>query len=95
METLHISGRRWRQRVYGNTYHSVAIYVDGEHVHTAPMQYGGDEQYLWTATRWLMENGHLPKMKTLGHIRIYCEDKEDIKYTHEVADVKRERDLHS
>ena len=40
MKTLHIEGRCWFQRTYGNTYHTVAIWVDGVHIATHRMPEG-------------------------------------------------------
>ena len=54
---LHIEGRRWFQRTYGNTYHSVRIFKDGEQVAYLPFQYGYGEQFLQTAWEWLGANG--------------------------------------
>jgi len=92
-KTIHVSGRRWFQRSYGNTYHSVTIYVDGDEVAYVPMTYGYDQHYLQTATEWLLDNGYLPGFDERRDIlRLYCERK-GIKFTYDVADVARERDL--
>ena len=54
--SLHIEGRRWFQRTYGNTYHTVYIYSDGECVYSSPKEYGYDYQYITTALEWLRDS---------------------------------------
>ena len=39
IETLVIRGRRWFQKLYGNTYHTVTVVVNG-HVLKSNIQYG-------------------------------------------------------
>lgn len=48
IETLVIRGRRWFQKLYGNTYHTVTVVVNG-HVLKSNIQYGYGTQYLVTA----------------------------------------------
>ena len=59
VKTLSIVGRRWFQRTYGNTYHSVSIEVNGKRVADLPRAYGYGEQYLWRAWEWLMDNNYV------------------------------------
>jgi hypothetical protein len=59
MKQLHIEGRRWFQKTYGNTYHSVRIWADGKQIAHLPYQYGYGEQWLQTALDWLREQGHI------------------------------------
>jgi hypothetical protein len=58
MKTLQLIGRRWFDRTYGNTYNSVAIYVDGELVASLPYGYGYADYYLQRAMEWLEKNGY-------------------------------------
>jgi hypothetical protein len=55
-----IVGKRWFQRTYGNTYHSVSVEVDGEHLDYVPFAYGYDEGYLQTACQILQKHGYYP-----------------------------------
>lgn len=48
MNNIRIEGRRWRDKINGNTYHSARVYVDGALVAAAPFQYGYGDQYVWT-----------------------------------------------
>ena len=91
MHTLHVSGRRWFQRTHGNTYNTVAIYIDGEHAVKLGESYGYGDHYLQRAVEWLKDNGKLPGFDR-EHLRMYCE-RTGVKYTYECADVARERDL--
>jgi len=58
--SLHIEGRRWFQKTYGNTYHSVRIFKDGQVIAHLPYQYGYGDGYLQTALDWLRANGNIP-----------------------------------
>jgi hypothetical protein len=89
MAKIHIDGRRWFQRTYGNTYHSVRIYVDGE-VTTLPRQYGYGDQYLQTAWDWLQSHGYIPSGVEYGGTRYL---REELGATYSVADVARQSDL--
>lgn len=95
---IHVSGRRWFQTTYGNTYHSYNIYIDGEHVHYMPFAYGYGEQYLYNAFQWLRENNKLwgkSKSFTSGPSETpwrYCQ-RYNIKLVYEVTDVTRKKDL--
>jgi hypothetical protein len=58
---ITIAARRWFDRRYGNTYHSVSVWVDGEHIGRVDMAYGYGEQYLQSAHDLLMAKGFYPK----------------------------------
>ena len=49
--SYHIEGRRWFQKTYGNTYHSVRIFKDDKQVAYIPFIYGYGEQFLHTPYR--------------------------------------------
>lgn len=87
--TLHISGRRWFQRTYGNTYHSVTIFKDGAQIAHLGPHYGYGDCYLQTALDWLKENGHAPKDAEYGTRYL----REELGATYSVSDVARQRDL--
>jgi hypothetical protein len=86
---LHIEGRRWFQRSYGNTYHSVRIYMYGQLVAHLPHSYGYGDHYLQTALDWLKANGHAPADAEYGTRYL----REELHGTYSVADVPREKDL--
>jgi hypothetical protein len=87
--SLHIEGRRWFQKTYGNTYHTVRIFVDGELVHTSERQYGYGDQFLQTALDWLKTNGKAPADAEYGTRYL----REQLGGTYSVVDVTRQRDL--
>ena len=67
-KNITILGRRWFQRSYGSTYHTVDVYVDGEHIGTSEEQYGYGDQYITTAFELLQSKGLTPK--THRHIHV-------------------------
>ena len=87
--SLHIEGRRWFQRTYGNTYHSVRIFKDGAELVCIPFQYGYGDQFLQTALDWLKQNGHAPSNAEYGTRYL----REVLHGTYSVTDVTRKRDL--
>ena len=92
---LHIEGRRWFQRTYGNTYHSVRIYADGKQIAYLPSQYGYGDSYIHTALEWLKGKGFIPAdvqgrtLYTRGDLYL----RENLGGTYGVADVGRRKDL--
>lgn len=85
---IHIAGRRWFQRTYGNTYHRVRIQLPGGEVIDSGKHYGYGEGYLQTA--WdLLAARDLVQGKYGGTLAL----RERYEITYDVADVGRERDL--
>lgn len=98
-DTVTVTGRRWFDRRYGNTYFTAQIWVNGDHVATLPFQYGYGDQYLGEAAAELRRLGYIPEetgrypngmamplwrvAETLG-----------FRLVADVADVQRKRDLH-
>lgn len=95
--SIHIEGRRWFQRTYGNTYHSVRIFKDGKQVAYLPRQYGYGDQWLQTAFEWLGANGmpELLEKHANGSPKFYGTQylREQMNGTYSVIDVDRQRDL--
>ena len=54
-----IKGRRWFDRVNGNTYHSVEVYVNGKLVGKEPYSYGYGDQFYQTAQDILADKGFI------------------------------------
>lgn len=83
-----IDGRRWFQKTYGNTYHSVRVDIDGE-TYTHGETYGYGDHYLQTARKLLQDNGyHIPSMSK--EEQKHC----GTKIVAHVSDVTRQKDLH-
>lgn len=92
IKKVEVYGRRWWCRGPGNTYHSVQILVDGQHVATIDFVYGAGDQYMWTARDWLSRNGYLmahDHREPLWRIA----EKQGFQFVQDVMDVKRKRDL--
>lgn len=94
---IHIHGRRWFERVNGNTYFSVDVWVDGKHVHRTDYEYGYGTQFEQRATDALEDLGYMPDRPTYQHGGgqpgwQYFDDR-GIGWVVEVSDVKRKKDL--
>ena len=57
IESLRIYGRRWFQRSYGNTYHTVRVIVNGEEL-KSEITYGYEDHYKETVRQLLEANGY-------------------------------------
>lgn len=97
-----IDARRWFDRINGNTYHSVAVYVDGESVGVKPFQYGYGDHYRQTAHKILQEANVFPATgeslpsgmgKDYYEFMGYMRDNRN-KFVVLVVDVSRRGDLH-
>jgi hypothetical protein len=63
-DTVSVIGRRWFDRVNGNTYHTAEVEVNGTTLGKSPMTYGYDDQYLETAKEILLEQYDFPRGMT-------------------------------
>ena len=91
MEMITIIGRRWFQKTYGNTYHSVVVLVDGEEIGREPFAYGYGDQYIQTAHELLVKAG-----KFTGDYSAFYQDRMGENrgnYVITVSDVARQKDL--
>lgn len=91
MEKYLIEGRRWFNKVNGNTYHTVTItniLPEGEALITQiPLTYGYGDQYIHTAYDWLVKNGHAKEEDRFNH------ELNRKRFIYTVADVGRKGDL--
>ena len=86
IETLKIYGKRWFQKSYGNTYHTVTVIVNGEEMKSG-ITYGYGDHYLQTAADMLRNVGYdIPENNGEAYAMM-------TKYEHEATDVKRKKDL--
>ena len=97
-KNITIIGRRWFQRLYGNTYHTVEVWVDGVLLEKSPEQYGYGDQYRQTAAEILCKVGILAPAECKhsdGTYEAFCADMRANRdrYVVTVSDVGRERDL--
>lgn len=90
---IEISGRRWFQRTYGNTYNSFFVRVrfsDGtEWTASGGRAYGYGSCYAERATQAMRDAGIIGENVRLWELR----DKHRVFVVNNVSDVKRERDL--
>lgn len=86
IENMEITAKRWFQRTYGNTYHTVKVYVNNE-VLESQIEYGYGNHYLQTAAELLRENGYKVPEDNGEAYALMC------KYEHSAQDVKRKKDL--
>lgn len=100
--TIEVHARRWFQKSYGNTYHSVRVVVDGETVGVRSGVYGYGNHYLHTAGEVLIAAGFgLDDAYDLHGFRYDSDagalvghmEGERFELTHTVEDVARKRDL--
>ena len=95
-DQYHIHGTRWRDKTYGNTYHKVHIYKNGQHIHSSDMHYGYGDHYLETAREHLKQ--HHPELGVKHDNGSPAEPmwrwlREKGNGHHTVADVSRKKDL--
>jgi|GEM_PF-3277750 len=96
VKSITIIGRRWRDRVNGNSYNTAEIIVNGKLVHKVPFGYGYGDQYETRAVEWLIENGYIKAKKyPSGGYPTLWRLAEDHGFQKEsrVIDVPRKRDL--
>lgn len=96
-----IVGRRWFDKTYGNTYHTVSVTVDGRNLGKSEIHYGYGDQYIQTAHSMLQAAGYYAKTgKSLSSgmdadYYAFSQDRMNHrdKFSIHVSDVSRKRDL--
>lgn len=91
-DNITIIGRRWFDRINGNTYHSVQCVINGEQVAYVPFAYGYDDQYIQTGANELHKLGYLPNWGDRSVFWRYCEENGITLFTTR-SDVSRKKDL--
>jgi len=97
MKNITIIGRRWFDKINGNTYFSAEGLIDGEPKVKIDFSYGYGNQYEWETFGELEKQGYITDVehyKNGGHEAPfrYCQRK-DITYYATVSDVNRKKDL--
>lgn len=98
---FNIAGRKWFQRTYGNTYHSVKVSALIGDTWVAlggvDCEYGYGDQYLQTGVDWLINNGYLndgENYKQSGARERYSwQYRKENNIDNTVQDVNRKKDL--
>lgn len=91
---LHLEVKRWNNKINGNTYHRVKVYVNGKLIGESKMTYGYGSQYLITAKNILEDKGQLKGKPLLQGFRSYLRDN-DIKLEETVKEVTTQKALKS
>jgi hypothetical protein len=96
---LHVSIRRWFQPTYGNTYHTVRVWIDGGEPLTSGRTYGYGDHYWHTLGELLADHTELarllPAVRSAYDVSARAMREAGHTVTVEVADVKRRKDLHT
>lgn len=101
VQNITIIGRRWFQRTYGNTYHSVKVYVDSKLIGSKDFTYGYDSSFLQTAHELLQDAGiyeRTNKRLSSGSMEDFYNFQQDMRnyrdrFVIDVCDVQRKKDL--
>lgn len=93
VEKLHIEGRRWFQKSYGNTYHTAVIsaLIDGKYVELGKTRitYGYGDHYQVTAGEWLIANGFIACDEKEGYALANYSIREALNVETMATDVKK------
>ena len=57
---LEIEGRLWFQKTYGNTYHRVRVFLDGEFLGRSDVEYGYGQQFAYTGIKLALKSARIP-----------------------------------
>jgi len=60
IKNLVILARRWNDRKYGNTYHSVKVYVNMNLIGIVKFRYGYEQAFMQTAFDIVQKNNYWP-----------------------------------
>jgi precorrin-6x reductase len=89
-----VFARRWFQRSYGNTYHTVELWVDGVRVGKSGITYGYGSHYQYTAGAMLIDADHpFASRMDDAYDFLYACRADDVRVVANVVDVDRKRDL--
>ena len=91
IDSIHITARRWYSKTYGNTYHSVKVYVNDD-VLKCNFAYGSGDQFLQTASELLIAAGYDLKLKDNDFLNTF-HLREVLRGTYRVVDVNRKSEL--
>lgn len=96
-DNLTIIGRRWFDRVNGNTYFSAVGLINGREVVSIPYEYGYGDHYADRVFQEMEKQGYCPDVEHYNNGSSerhwqYCSRKGITKYF-SVSDVSRKKDL--
>jgi len=85
-----IRGKRWFDKINGNTYHSTEVYIDGKLVGRVPFAYGYGNQFYTTGKQILADKGFIEYEKTKENVPVYGKDGKIAYYTPKESKNKQE-----
>lgn len=59
IQSITVLGRKWHDKINGNTYCTAGILINGKLVGKTEYQYGYGDFYEQAATEWLEKNGYI------------------------------------
>ena len=94
-DTITILGKRWFEKVNGNTYHSVKVWVNGNLIDQIDFDYGYGSMYSQNAQSLLEKhyNLGLEKYPNGGSESLWHLKDQGINIIDNVVDVERKKDL--
>ena len=94
IKTITVIGKRWFDRINGNTYHSVKVYTDNKLLDSIDFTYGYGDHYIQSATKLLIKHNIISVIQGMDYIPLwkFCNEN-DIKLLTDVTDVNRKKDL--
>lgn len=92
-DSITIIGRRWFDKINGNTYHSCECLVNGEVVGYVPFAYGYGEQYIHSGMKKLEELGYVARYEGSPFNSRYDLETMGVKFHATHSDVSRKKDL--
>lgn len=90
-DQIVINAKRWFDKLYGNTYHSVRVYHNGNELGFIPFEYGYGNHYLQTAKKIIERETMLNVSPKYLDIRTL--EEMGVKVVDNVTDVTRKKDL--
>ncbi len=91
LNSYTIVGKRWFERTYGNTYHSVRIYKGKELIAEKLFTYGYEEHYMQTAAELMVKAGLIPAFEHENYFQVRNELNANCLIL--IDDVSRKKDL--
>lgn len=96
IKSLTIIGKKWTQKLYGNTYFSSEILINGELVHKIKCQYGYGKDFEWVSWAWVVNKYNLNVTRysngSLESVSSWCR-KNNVTYSCHESTVMRKKDL--
>ena len=91
IERIEIIGKRWFDKVNGNTYFTAKVFINDELKLELPFQYGYEEHYIHSSFEELKKQNIIDIKDNAAPWR-YCEEN-NIKLITRAIDVNRKKDL--